>query len=301
MAAQARHVDMWVAEGIISRDQAESICEFERRVTPSRVGAAEALAYAGSTVGAGVAFALSAGAWHQMSHLERAGTVGLVAVSLMIVGLVATASSPAMRRLGNTALFLAVPAVGLTIGLFAGGIAGQGTSVLLASTAAWIVAIPLFAWHRSSPQQVAVFLATLGFGVSLVMQFFESVPVALPGLLIFVIGAGWVAATSAGRITPRLTGEVTGAVASLIGSMVLFLGLTTGVGVALAVAVAISAGTVAIGVAYSRIVLTIVGIVALGSYVPWLASEVLGPSIGAPFILVSTAMALALWATRNKK
>jgi hypothetical protein len=294
-------VDLWVTEGIISRDQAASICEFERRVAPSRVHGAEALAYAGSAIAAGLAVSLVASVWLQLSHTERTAAAGLVAVSLMLVGTFADANaSPAMRRLSNTTFFLSVPAIGITVGLWASTIAGPETSTLLASTAASTVALPLYAWRRSSPQQVAVFLATLSFIVSVVMRFFESVPAAIPGVLVFVVGAGWVVATSVGWITPRLTGEIVGAAASLIGSMLLFMGLDSGGTVALAVAVAVSAGTVAIGVIRSRIVLTIVGVAALASYVPWLASVVLGPSTGAPFILAAAAMSLALWATRKK-
>jgi len=293
---------MWVSEGIISRDQAESICEFERRVAPSRVSATEVLAFAGSAVAAGVAFALTADIWHQLSLMERTATGGLVTVSLMTVGIVARDdASPAMKRLGDTTLLLAIPAIALTVGLGAGAIAGSRTSMLMASTAAWIVAIPLYSWRRSSAQQVAVFLTTVGFGLSLLIHSFENVPGVLFGLLIFIVGTGWVAGTGIGTITPRLTGETVGAVAALVGSMVFFLGLDTGVVGALIVAVAVSAGTVAVGATYSRIVLTVVGIVALASYVPWLASEILGPSIGAPFILVTAAMVLVLWATRKTK
>jgi hypothetical protein len=171
----------------------------------------------------------------------------------------------------------------------------------MASTVAWIVATPLYSWRRSSPQQVALFVSSLIFGLSLMMRSFENVSGVLLGMLIVIVGAAWVAAASVGWITPRLTGEIAGAVASLVGSMVFFLGLDTGVVTALAVVVAVAVGTVTFGVARSRIVLTIVGIVALASYVPWLASEILGPSVGAPFMLVTAAMALVLWAARRAK
>ena len=293
---------MWVTEGIISRDQAESICEYERRVAPSRVKTAEALAYAGSAVAAGVAFAIATGVWHQLSRMERTATVSLVTGSLMTIGVVAhDNASPAMKRLSGTTLLLAVPAFGLTVGLWMGSTAAPRTSILIATMAAFVAATPLYSWQRSSPQQVALFLTTLSFCLSLVMRSFESVPGVLFGALAFLVGAGWVAGASVGWITPRLTGEIAGAVASLIGSMVFFIGLATGFVAALAFAVAVAVGTVTFGVVRSRIALTIVGIVALASYVPWLASEILGPSIGTPFILVTAAMTLVLWATRRTK
>jgi hypothetical protein len=162
-----------------------------------------------------------------------------------------------------------------------------------------MVAAVLYSGQRSSPRQVALLLTTLSVLLSLAMHSFENVSIALTGMLIVFIGAGWLTATGVGWITPRLTGEIAGSVSSLVGSMVLFLGLDTSVVGALAVAVAVAVGAVTIGVTRSRIALTIVGIVALASYVPWLASEILGPSIGTPFILVTAAMALVLWATRK--
>ena len=302
MAAQARHVDMWVTEGIISRDQAESICEFERRVTPSRVSAAEVLALASSAIAAGAAFAITADVWPQLSRMERIATLGLVAISLLTAGTMSSGSgSPALKRLGNTALFLAVPVVGGTVGVAAGAVAGPTTSLLMASVAAWMIAAPLYMWRRSVPQHIALFLATLSFVLSALMYPFAILPAILPGAVVFVVGAAWVAAVTSEWIPPRLAGEIAGAATALVGSMMLLIAFGTGLAGALAVAVAVSVGTVAFGVTRSRIVLTIVGIVALSSYVPWLVSEILGPSIVVPLTLVTAATALALWATRKAK
>jgi hypothetical protein len=234
--------------------------------------------------------------------MARLGTVGLIALCLLVVGLTAaTDASPTVNRIGETALFLAVPAAALTVGIATGTSVGATTSILMASAAASVLAAALYARWRSGPQHVALSLSTLSLALSLAMWPFEDVPDALPGIVVFAAGTGWVVAATRGWLVPRLTGEITGALASLIGSTMFVIGFDSGLVVTLAVAVGVAVGTVAFGVTRSRVALTIAGIVALASFVPWLASEVLGPSIGAPFALVTTAMALALWATRRSK
>ena len=302
MAAQARHVDQWVTEGIISRDQARSICEYERQVAPSRVTAFEAIAYAGSAMAAGVAFAMVLGAWQQLTRAARVGVTSFTAASLMAVGIMAVDdSAPPVRRFGEAALLLAVPTIALTTGITVGAGVGVTTSILIGSGVAWAVAVPLYATWRTGPQNVALFCATLSFVLSLVMYPFEPVPGALPGAVVLAVGAGWVAASVTERMRPRLTSEISGSAAALIGSMMILMGFTTGLAAALAIAVALSGGIVTFGVARSRITLTVVGLVAMGTYVPWLASEIFGSSIAGPFTMVATAMALALWATRKSK
>lgn len=302
MAAQARHVDNWVTEGIISRDQAESICRYERRVTPSRVTTPEALAYAGTAVLAGIALALVADVWQHTSRMARLGTVGFIALGLLVVGLTAaTDTMPTVRRIGETGLFLSVPAVALTVSVATGAGVGATTSILIASAAASVLAAALYTRWRSGPQHVALLLSTLSLALSLAMWPFEDVPDALPGIVFFAAGTGWVLAATRGWLIPRLTGEIAGALAALAGSTMLAVGFDSGLVAVLAVAVGVAVGTVAFGVTRSRVALTIAGIVALASYVPWLASEVLGPSIGTPFALVASAMAIALWATRRSK
>jgi hypothetical protein len=141
----------------------------------------------------------------------------------------------------------------------------------------------------------------VSFGSSLAIYLSANHSEVVPGSLIFIIDTAWVSAAYAGTITPRLTAETAGAVAAFVGSVVFFIGLTAGLLGALVLAVGVAVGAVAIGVTRSRIVFTIVGIAALVSYVPWLASAILGPSIAAPFVVAVTAMTLALWATRRTK
>ena len=302
MAAQARHVDQWVTEGIISRDQAQSIYEYERQVAPSRVTAFEAVAYASSAVAAGVAFAMVADVWHELTRTARVTTAGLTAISLLSVGITTIGdTSPAVKRLGQAALMMAVPAISLTVTIATRAGMSSQASLLMGSVVALTAAAPIYARWPSSPQQIALFYATLSVVLSLVIIPFNTAPDPLAGAAAFAVGLAWIVAADVGWITPRLTGEISGAVAALIGSALFLIGFDTGLAPALAGTVAVAVGSVILGVKRSRVVLTIAGIIALASYVPWLVSEVLGPSTGTPFTLVATAMGLALWATRKSK
>ena len=300
MAAQARHVDMWVTEGIISRDQAESICEYERRVAPSRVRTAEALAYVVASTAVVAAIIMVAGIWSDVGRGSRFALFAITAIALLTIGVIsASEKEPWVRRFARILMMFAIPLIVLTSEMAASTWLASEVAVVVAYAVAWLTAAPLYGRWRSSPQQTALFLATIGFVMSFFVILLGNGPGALPGSVVILVSGIWLALVYSGRIEPRLTGEILASVTALVGSMMLLVGLDVGLSVALVFAVAVSAGTVAIGATRSRPVLTIVGIVALSSYIPWLASETLGPSVGVPFTLVTTVAALALWVTRK--
>ena len=68
MAVQARHVDAWVSEGIISQDQAESIREYEGRVTSSRGTTADVLGYVVASTAVVAAIIMVAGIWNDVGR-----------------------------------------------------------------------------------------------------------------------------------------------------------------------------------------------------------------------------------------
>jgi hypothetical protein len=293
-------VDTWVSEGIISQDQAESIREYERRVTSSRGTAAEVLGYVVASTAAGAAIIMVAGIWNDVGRGSRFALLAITAIALLTIGVIsASEKEPWVRRFARILMMFAVPLIVLTSEIAASTwIASEG-AVVVGYAVAWSTAAPLYGQWRSSPQQTALFLATIGLAMSLSVILFGNGPGARPGAVVILVSGIWLALVTSGRIVPRLTGEILGSLTALVGSMMYLVGLDVGLSVALVVAVAVSAGTVAIGATRSRPVFTIVGIVALSSYIPWLASEVLGPSIGVPFTLVTTVAALALWVTHK--
>lgn len=300
MAVQARHVDTWVSEGIISQDQAESIREYEGRVTSSRGTAAEVLGYVVASTAVVAAIIMVAGIWNDVGRGSRFALLATTAIALLTIGVISTSEKePWVRRFARILMMFAIPLIALTSDIAASTWIASEVAVVVGYAVAWLTAAPLYRRWRSSPQQAALFLATIGLVMSTSVLVLGNGPRALPGSIVILVSGIWLALVHSGRIEPRLTGEILGSVTALVGSMMLLVGLDVGLSVALVIAVAVSAGTVVIGTTRSRPVLTIVGIVALSSYIPWLASEILGPSIGVPFTLITAVAALALWVTRK--
>jgi hypothetical protein len=302
VAVQARHVDTWVSEGIISQHQAESICEYEGRVTSSRGTAIEILGYVGASTAVGAAIIMVADIWSDVGRGSRVALLAVTAIALLIIGVItASEEEPWVRRFGRVLMMLAIPLIVLAAQVAANTWIASDVAIALGYAVAWLTAAPLYGRWRSSPQQAGLFVATIGLVMSILVIALGNGPEALPGSVVILVSGIWLALVHSGRIVPRLTGELLGSVTALVGSMMFLVGLDVGLAVALVVAVAVSAGIVVIGATRSRPVLTILGIVALSSYIPWLASEILGPSIGAPFTLAAAVAALALWATRKTR
>jgi hypothetical protein len=302
VAVQARHVDTWVSEGIISQHQAESICEYEGRVTSSRGTAIEILGYVGASTAVGAAIIVVADIWSDVGRGSRVALLAVTAIALLIIGVItASEEEPWVRRFGRVLMMLAIPLIVLAAQVAANTWIASDVAIALGYAVAWLTAAPLYGRWRSSPQQAGLFVATIGLVMSILVIAVGNGPEALPGSVVILVSGIWLALVHSGRIVPRLTGEILGSVTALVGSMMFLVGLDVGLAVALVVAVAVSAGIVVIGATRSRPVLTILGIVALSSYIPWLASEILGPSIGAPFTLAAAVAALALWATRKTR
>ena len=301
MTARVRHVDTWVSEGIISPDQAESIREYERRVTPSRGTVIEVLGYVGSTMVVAAAFIMISDIWSDLSRLSRVSVLGISAVSLAIVGSVSAPDDrPTVARFGRSALMLFVPAIAFTVGVAVGAWVDVSTSVLIGSAVAWVAAVGMYLRWQSNLQHIALFFTTLSVVLSVLMYPFANVPDALPGAVVFGVGAGWLAIASLSWITPRHVAEVLGSLTAFAGSVVLVVGFETGARVSLVIVVVASLGAVAAGVLRSRVVLTITGVTGLVFYIPWLTTEFLGPTIGGPLTLVAMGGFLALWSIRKR-
>ncbi|MCL1587863.1 MAG: DUF2157 domain-containing protein [Actinomycetia bacterium] len=291
-------MDSWVSEGIISQDQAVSIREYEGRVTSSRGTAAEVLGYVVASTAVVAAIIMVADIWNDVGRGSRFSLLAITAIALLTIGVIsASEKEPWVRRFARILMLFAIPLIVLTSEIAASTWIASEFAVVVGYAIAWLTATALYLRWRSSPQQTALFLATIGMVMSITVLVLGNGPRALPGSVLILVSVIWLALVHSRRIEPHLTGEILGSVTALVGSMMLLVGLDVGLSIALLVALAVSAGTVAIGTIRSRPVLTIVGIVALSSYIPWLASETLGPSIGVPFTLVTTLAALALWVT----
>jgi hypothetical protein len=240
--------------------------------------------------------------WSVVGQGPRVALLAVTAIVLLIIGVImAGEKEPWVRRFGRILMMLAIPLVVLVADVAASTWIASDVAVALGYAVAWLTAVPLYGRWRSSPQQAALFLATIGLVMSIFVIAVGNGPEALPGSVVILVSGIWLALVHAGRIVPRLTGEILGSGTALVRSMMFLFGIDVGLAAALVVAVTVSAGIVVIGANHLCPVLTILGIVALSSSIPWLASEMLGPSIGAPFTLAAAVAALALWATRKTK
>ena len=168
MAVQARHVDTWVSEGIISQDQAESICEYEGRVTSSRGTADEVLGYVGASTAVGAAIIMVVDIWSDVGQGSRVALLAVTALALLIIGVItAGEKEPWVRRFGRILMMLAIPLVVLVADVAASTWIASDVAVALGYAVAWLTAVPLYGRWRSSPQKAALFLATIGLVMSI--------------------------------------------------------------------------------------------------------------------------------------
>jgi hypothetical protein len=305
MATGTRQIEQWVTEGIISAEQAEAILDFEGRDARSRVTAIEVLAYVGAAMVLAAAIVLVTDLWPGLSLVERLIVLGLATVVLTVVGWISTGEKrSSMRRFGETSLLLAVAAFGSTVGVAADAVVESETASWLGFGAALAAAVGLYRRHESYPQHAAMFLAFGGFALASVILPFDSPPDALPGATILAVGAIWVAASTTERIEPRTLGEILGSVAALGGSLLFVIGAGDNEIAFTAMLIVLSIGTLVVGVRTNRVVLIAAGMIGLIAYIPWLVTDVLGDSIGAPVALLVTGSLLAasaMYMARRRK
>ncbi len=293
-------MDKWVSEGIISQDQADSIHEYERQVAPSRGSAIEVLGYLGAALAASAGFMMASGVWSDLSRTSRVALVGVAAIALVIIGeAAARGSTDVIRRLGAMMLMLAVPVIGAAIAIAVDTWGEPRLAVVIASGGALMAAAIMYGQRQSSPQHIALFLASLSLAFSGFMFATDGGSEIIIGSVILGVGLIWVILAATDTLPPRLVGEILGALTALAGSS--FLAATIGpsaepVAVAL---IAIAIVGIAFGVTRGHVPLTIAGATGVVIFVPWLATEIFGSDTGVPIAPMSifvVGAVLAAWA-----
>jgi hypothetical protein len=295
MAVQARHVDTWVSEGIISQDQAKSICDYERMVTPSRGTAVEILGYFGASTAVGAAIILVSDIWGDLGWGSRVTILTVTAVALLIIGAISAGEQQSwVRRFGLVLMMLAVPLTASAAGAAASRWISQDPSVLVGFAIAWVVALILYLRWRSPAQQTALFFATIGAMMSLFMNLVGDGPDAIPGGIVLVVGLTWLIMSVSGVIVPLVTGQILGSIASLAGSVMLAGALTPDAGYALAAFVCLSGLGVAWGVRSAQTPLIAMGMVGLVVFIPWFVADVFDPTFAAPLTMLAVGLTLTI-------
>jgi hypothetical protein len=188
-------LEVWVAEGVISRTEADAITAFEsgrdsrarvRRVTP----ATEALAYLGAALAIAAGGTVLGGEWEGLSTAGRIAVPGVIWLALFAVGWrIRDAVSPPLVRLARVLWFLSAASLAWSVAVLVDdGFGSEGRWVPLWSGAAIVVyGGTLYLARPATLQQLALvgglFLLAVGLA-----EGYDSTT----GFAVWAIGVAWV-------------------------------------------------------------------------------------------------------------
>lgn len=287
-------LDRWTGEAIISAAQAAEIRALEEAEEPRSRGplVAEALGEVGAVLAIGAIAVVAGDRWDELAFGTRMAIVGVpTAVAFVAGALLRNRPAPVAQRL--TSLLWAVTALGTAwlAGLIANEAdlsdGGVGLTVGLSLTAVagglWLVR-PRVLQHVALASGVAV---TAIAAVVLAAPDPES---WVPGLVLFLVGAAWLAATIVDLLPPRTAGEVMGMLGAASGAQIVAYGDTRLAG--LVIGTATAAALVALGIGQRRTVVLIGGAIAALQFLPQLVVDRFGASLGAAFTLLVVGLGL---------
>ncbi|WP_158228216.1 DUF2157 domain-containing protein [Pseudonocardia sp. MH-G8] len=291
-----------VAEGIVTRAQAEAIAALEDgpHTAGRRAVAAEVLGYLGGALAVVAALLLGREVWQELGPAVRVLLLAVVTAAVLASGAVLGGRSGPAGRLGGFLWAVAAPALAGTVGVAASDAFGVAfdVSAVLATGSALVLAAVLWWRRREVLQHVSTFAAataTLFAVVGLVDDLYRSL-----GPLVWVLGLLWIAAAASGWARPAPAGWVLGALAVISGP----LGADTGRSAWAVVGVLSAAALVVLGVRGHRQWLLAIGTVGLFVAVPVAVAEIfdaeLGPLLGLLVVgLVLVALAVVLTRLRR--
>jgi hypothetical protein len=284
-----RHLRRWLAESLISGDEAESIRAFERRERPAAARIpliTEVIGYLGAALALAAGVVLLARAWEDISPEVGVAILATATVLAFIGGLLLRGShEAAFERLSSLLWLLAVGGSGWTAGLFAADVLEVTERVvpIWVGGAMTVSAALLYALRPRTLQVLA-----LGVGLlTLVTAWWQSpIPIALSW---WVIGAACVVLGWNGALRPEQAFVRLGALIAVIGPSFMVAdapAATYGLGLATAGAL------LAVSVAVGEPVLLVPGGLALFAYLLSAIQRYLGDTLGMPIVLLLAGVAL---------
>jgi hypothetical protein len=199
----AADLERWVAAGLITSEQAESIRAHERAAAAARPPAgerrisliAEALGYVGTALAlAGAAVGLGQ-AWEDIPAWGRLAVAAGATVLLLLGGaILLRQTEPAFRRLQSVLWFLAVGAgvwflVVLAVEYL--GLEDDERMMLLVGAGSAVLAGLLWAVRRDALQHAALFATLLAALVGAVLCLPGEAPIWLYALVVWALGVAW--------------------------------------------------------------------------------------------------------------
>ena len=222
-------VGSWVAEGIISEDQARQIRQRDERLlapaqplTPgNRSGlVVEALGYLGGVLVLVAGAMLADRYWTELSTGARLGTVGAGVLMLLLAGLAVPARLGDLgSRLRSVLWFCATAATAGFVALFCSDVLELADDDIAFPTSiiAAVVGLALWVAHRTVLQQIAMMVAFMAVAAAGIAQY--ATVDSLPGLGIWAVALTWASLGISRLLTPERVAIALGAVGLLVGSL----------------------------------------------------------------------------------
>jgi hypothetical protein len=301
-------LDRWTSAGLLDAAQAEAIARFEAehpefaavtpgpadRAAPRHVLPAEAIGYVGAALAFSAIAWMLGEVWIEIAPVGQLALVGLLTVLLFGGGamLMRSTSAP-LQRLTSVLLLGGLVGAGWCAAIIGGELLELSGDVLAVTITATLVvlAVPLYLLRRRALPQIAALGSIVGLTVSLLLLPDLTPDLWVFGLVIWAIGVGWLLLSLGAFLPPTAVSGVLGGLLALIGPQIA--GGASGTATWWLVLGALTAGAL-VGLALWRDTLhhLVVGAIGLFVYVPMLAFELFGDTIGAPATLLVIGLLL---------
>jgi hypothetical protein len=302
-------VARWLAEGIISREQATLISASEYDAVPVRTGtqrqlprslATEALGYLGGAVVVVSTILIANLYWEDLSLAARLALLGLAAAGALAAGLAVPSHLGEVSTRLRSVLWLASTLsfagfLGI-LGADALDLSEPDTAVFASAGTAALAAV-LWRAHRHLLQQVAAMVALMVTAATSIADLVDSDH--LPGLGAWAVAAVWMGLALTERVQPARV------VLALSSAAAIFTAMTTApANWGFALAIATVASVVTLAVQRADLVLLAIGAVGTLGVLPSAVNEWFPDTAAVPFVMLAVGLALvgiALWTTRRHR
>ena len=317
-----KHLDNWVAEGLIDAAQATRIQVAETSApgstapaptapaptgpAPTATGSraplvAEALGYAGGVLAIAAGLYMVRDFWPNMSTGAELAFAAIACVALGAGGAaVRTTGDAALRRMRSVLWLMSTVSLAAFAGTVADQVWGFGPASTALVTAAASAAYGTVLWWRTRAalQHLAVFASLVFLAGDAVAWLDPGLGAWGPGLGIWAVSALWGVAVLRGYLPPGATGYVAAGVGLLAGVQ---LAMQVAAGHALALATV--AGLLAAGVLLRQAWLVALGAVGVLLVTPQITDRYLPMSAAAPvaiFVVGVVLLGSAVWLARHR-
>ena len=307
-----KHLDRWVAEGLIDTAQASRIETAETpatgspeagpRATASRAPlVAEALGYAGGVLAIAAGLYLVRDFWPNLSTGTVLAFAAAACAALGAGGAAVRATSdPALRRLRSVLWLLSTVSLTAFAGTLADQVWGFGPASTTLVAAAVSAAYGAALWRRTRAvlQHLAVFASLTVLAGTVVARLEPGLGAWGPGLAIWALSALWGVAAMRGYLPPGATGYFAAGIGVLAGAQ-----LTMQVAAGYALALATVAGLLAAGVLLRQAWLVVLGALGVLLVTPQITTRYLPMSAATPvaiFVMGVVLLGSAVWLARRR-